>query len=121
MMVVLAAESTAVPAAGWAAVPEQLHYNIGGGGIAYQQLWRHAIPIVHASLGGTSLQLSYSFTDMPHHSCMPHRVTLPAVLMQLYMGVLPRDSLPVVLMVLAVLLVRPLPFRMLASANGCPS
>lgn len=75
MMVVLAAESTAVPAAGWAAVPEQLHYNIGGGGIAYQQLWRHATPIVHASLGGTSLQLSCSFTDMPHHSCMPHRVT----------------------------------------------
>ena len=50
-MIALAAESTAVPAAGWAAVPEHLHYNIGG--TAFQQLCRHAKPLLQASLHGT--------------------------------------------------------------------
>ena len=49
MIIALAAESTAVPAAGWAALPDHLHYNIGG--TAFQQACKS--PVLHASQGDT--------------------------------------------------------------------
>ena len=67
MIIALAAESTAVPAAGWAALPDHLHYNIGE--IAFQP----ACKTYHACLTGWQ-------TACSSHVALQTCHTLPACL-----------------------------------------